>query len=167
MINMKLDVKPEEWRGRHHPFLRNDEFASIFGPEVVRDVNLLEQYASSACPSCRGKCCQMIGCELYSPYLDFCPIYEYRPLKCRLFFCSRVTADEGSLRIAEHMSNIILNRFGPGIIFDSPPAVLDEQQLQQGMGEKAKSIIQKLEREEIAPDRAKELLLNLILADMT
>jgi hypothetical protein len=163
---MKLNVKPEEWRGKHHPFLTDQEFTNIFGPEVVRDVNLLQQYASSVCPSCRGKCCQMIGCELYSPRLNFCPIYEYRPLKCRLFFCSKVTVDEENLRIAEHMSNIILSRFGPGIIFDSPPAILDDERLQKGVGERAKSIIQKLEREEIAPDRAKELLLNLILVDM-
>jgi hypothetical protein len=164
---MKLNVNPEEWRGKHHPFMRNDEFATIFGSEVVRDVNFLEQRASSACPSCRGKCCQMIGCELYSPHLDFCPIYEYRPLKCRLFFCPKVTADEESLGIAEHMSNIILNRFGPGILCDKPFTILDERQIREGMGEKAKSIIQKLEREEIAPDRARGLLLNLILADMT
>jgi len=55
---------------------------------------------SGLCASCGGECCREIGCEVYSPLFQECPIHDTRPLLCRFHFCHRFDALGKGLVIA-------------------------------------------------------------------
>ena len=77
-------------------FLTDSEFDDIAGRDIVKALQALtsDEHTQRACAACHGKCCADIGCGFYSTKFDCCPIFEYRPAKCRLFFCSQVLEHE-------------------------------------------------------------------------
>lgn len=81
-------------------FLTDAEFEALFGDDVAKAIRALSKYAGDICRECGGDCCQRIRCELFSERFDSCPIYTYRPAKCRLYHCDRILESE-SLTIAE------------------------------------------------------------------
>lgn len=70
------------------------EFESLFGPQIAEATRMLAGHAAVICQSCRGECCRRIECEFYSDRFDCCPIHEYRPVKCRLYYCEKILGDE-------------------------------------------------------------------------
>ena len=73
------------------PFITDGELAERLEPEVIQALNLLERLnrAQGICSRCGGKCCAEMGCELFSPDLEGCPIADYRPLLCRFHYCEK------------------------------------------------------------------------------
>ena len=73
------------------PLVSDDESARLFGEEVNTALAELESYnrRQQLCARCANRCCLLVDCELYTPGLSTCPIQAYRPLLCRLHFCSR------------------------------------------------------------------------------
>ncbi|RLC91140.1 MAG: hypothetical protein DRI39_10720 [Chloroflexi bacterium] len=71
--------------------LTDAEMEELFGREVASILAELERFSQeeNVCSGCGGDCCRDIGCELYAPGFDRCPIYQVRPIVCRLHFCHR------------------------------------------------------------------------------
>lgn len=81
------------------PFITEDEMRRLFGEEMASALEWLEEVNRSKdiCGGCGGKCCQEMQCELYAPSYGGCPIYEYRPVLCRLNYCAQFGAENKSL----------------------------------------------------------------------
>jgi hypothetical protein len=77
------------------------EVEKLFGEEVVAVLEELDHLnqEGGVCSSCGGDCCRDMGCELYAPMFKRCPIYDLRPIICRLHFCHRFDAEGKSLVI--------------------------------------------------------------------
>ena len=75
-------------------FLTDGEFETRFGTQVVEAVKVLGRYAGTICQGCGGECCGRVGCDFYCDKFGSCPIYLYRPAKCRLYYCDKVLASE-------------------------------------------------------------------------
>ena len=73
------------------PFVTDEELAACLEPEAIEAFSLLERLnrAQEICSQCGGKCCQEMGCELFSPELEGCPTADYRPLLCRFHYCEK------------------------------------------------------------------------------
>ena len=73
------------------PFVSDVEFTRLYGEEVAATLAALDSANGDdgTCDDCGGKCCSAAGCELYSDQFNWCPIYAYRPVVCRLHFCHR------------------------------------------------------------------------------
>ena len=82
--------------------LTDAEVGELFGPETAAAMAALDAHGreSSLCASCGGECCREIGCEVYSPLFEQCPIHDWRPLLCRFHFCHRFDRAGKSLVIA-------------------------------------------------------------------
>lgn len=78
-------------RLQYLPFVTDEEPEEQLELEVIQALNLLEglNQAQAICSGCGGKCCQEMGCELFSPELEGCPIADYRPLLCRFHYCEK------------------------------------------------------------------------------
>ena len=70
--------------------LTDEEFEVLFGAEIAGLIRTLSALSKQKCLECRGKCCQEVGCKLYSDKFTSCPIYEIRPSVCRYHFCQQV-----------------------------------------------------------------------------
>lgn len=79
----------------------DEEVEKLFGEEVVAALAELDRSNREGriCSSCGGDCCRDMGCELYAPLFKRCPIYDLRPIICRLHFCHRFDAVSKSLVI--------------------------------------------------------------------
>ena len=86
----------------HLSLITDSELLKLYGEEVVAAITGLERSGQQedVCLRCGGQCCRDIGCELYAPQFDQCPIYEFRPIACRLHFCHRFDAAGRSLVLA-------------------------------------------------------------------
>ncbi len=71
-------------------FLTDKEFEALFSAEVVAIIRILNEVGRQKCSECKGKCCQEVGCRLYSANFSSCPIYEIRPRECRYHFCHQI-----------------------------------------------------------------------------
>jgi len=82
--------------------LTDGEVCDLFGKETVAALVAFDRYSeeSDLCASCGGVCCREIGCEVYSPLFEECPIHATRPLLCRFHFCHRFDAVDKTLVIA-------------------------------------------------------------------
>jgi hypothetical protein len=69
--------------------LTDEEVRELFGPETAALLARFDRHSqeSGLCASCGGVCCREIGCEVYSPLFQECPIHDTRPLLCRFHFC--------------------------------------------------------------------------------
>jgi len=79
----------------------DEEVEKLFGEEVVAALAELGHFdrEGGICSSCGGDCCRDMGCELYTTLFKRCPIYDLRPIICRLHFCHRFDAGGKSLVI--------------------------------------------------------------------
>ena len=74
--------------------LTDEEVRELFGAETAAALAAFDRYSeeNGLCGRCGGVCCSEIGCELYSPRFNQCPIHDTRPLLCRFHFCHRFDA---------------------------------------------------------------------------
>ena len=81
------------------PFITDLELSQLFGQEVIQAIKFLEGINREhlICSACGGKCCQQMGCELFDEAFGECPVYEYRPVLCRLHYCEKFGDDQESL----------------------------------------------------------------------
>jgi hypothetical protein len=71
------------------PLITDAEMSRLFGEEVTLAIAELEVFnrKEQLCRRCTNRCCQLVNCELYSHKFSGCPIYDFRPLLCRMHFC--------------------------------------------------------------------------------
>jgi len=113
---------------RRQVFITDQEFESVFGRQVAEAVALLDRHADAVCAACRGECCRRIGCGFYSPAFRSCPIFEFRPAKCRLYYCEKVldnerlTEQERQLlsQPARELSRIVEYSYGLEVLLKPP-----------------------------------------------
>ncbi|HEY32338.1 MAG TPA: hypothetical protein G4O10_04465 [Dehalococcoidia bacterium] len=74
---------------RRLPLITDPEMHQLFGEEITTAVAEIDRFnqKEQICLRCQNRCCPVCGCELYAPEFDQCPIYEFRPVLCRLHFC--------------------------------------------------------------------------------
>ena len=78
------------------------EVRELFGEETAAALHAFDRFSdeNGICASCGGVCCREIGCEVYSPLFEECPVQATRPLLCRFHFCHRFDAVDKTLVIA-------------------------------------------------------------------
>ena len=79
------------------PLITDQEMKSLFGDEVelaIQELNRLNQ-ERQICLNCNRNCCQEYGCEFFAPQLGWCPVFDIRPVICRLHFCQRFQPEAG------------------------------------------------------------------------
>lgn len=116
---------------RRLPLITDAEMTDLFGQEVQDCIAKLSGYDTDngRCHDYQKRCCLVAGCELYDAKFDRCPIYEYRPVVCRLHYCHLFQKEQGLL--VEELSNVffdcLLAAQAAGmsnvILFDSPPLI--------------------------------------------
>ena len=79
--------------------LTDEEVEDLFGAELSAALAALDRFSQEdgVCAGCGGDCCSEMGCEVYSPRFQQCPIHATRPLLCRFHFCHRFDAVDKSL----------------------------------------------------------------------
>jgi len=75
-------------------FPTDGEFEALFGAQIAEATKMLGRYAAGICQSCGGECCRRIECEFYSDRFENCPVHEYRPVKCRFYYCEKILENE-------------------------------------------------------------------------
>jgi hypothetical protein len=82
--------------------LTDEEVRELFGTDTAAALAAFDRYSEEnrLCASCGGVCCSEIGCEVYSPRFEECPIHATRPLLCRFHFCHRFDVVDKTLVIA-------------------------------------------------------------------
>lgn len=82
--------------------LNDEEVRELFGAETAAALDAFDRYSveNGLCASCGGVCCSEIGCEVYSPRFEECPIHATRPLLCRFHFCHRFDVVDKTLVVA-------------------------------------------------------------------
>jgi hypothetical protein len=122
-------------------FLTDSEFEAAFGAQAAEATRMLSQHAAVVCRECGGECCRRIKCEFYSVLFGSCPIFEYRPAKCRLYFCERILENEALSERERHilnqpareLSDALKRGWGIGIFIEPPVRVGDKSWL-TGLG---------------------------------
>jgi hypothetical protein len=122
-------------------FLTDSEFEATFGSQAAEATRMLSQHAAVVCRECGGECCRRIKCEFYSVLFGSCPIFEYRPAKCRLYFCERILENEALSERERHilnqpareLSDALKRGWGIGIFIEPPVRVGDKSWL-TGLG---------------------------------
>jgi Fe-S-cluster containining protein len=73
------------------PLITDTEMDRLFGEEVNLAIAELEFFnrKENFCRCCTSRCCQIVNCEIYSSKFSRCPIYDFRPLLCRMHFCHK------------------------------------------------------------------------------
>jgi len=73
------------------PLITDSEMDELYGQEVAAAVAEMDRVnrEEQVCLQCQSRCCPVCGCELYAPQFGQCPIYDFRPVLCRLHFCHR------------------------------------------------------------------------------
>jgi hypothetical protein len=82
--------------------LTDEEVRELFGADAAAALAAFDRHSeeNGLCASCGGVCCSEIGCEVYSPRFEECPIHATRPLLCRFHFCHRFDTVDKTLVIA-------------------------------------------------------------------
>lgn len=73
------------------PFIADSEMEQLYGQEVTSGLAELNRFnqENQLCRNCPDRCCRLVDCELYSEDFSGCPIHSYRPILCRMHFCSK------------------------------------------------------------------------------
>jgi hypothetical protein len=109
--------------------ISDSEMSRLFGEEVASALAELETFnrQGQICSRCRGQCCTLVSCELYTPAFTCCPVQNFRPVLCRMHFCRRFT-EIYPLLVKEtgdiYLDSLIAaaNRGFKGVdLFDCPP----------------------------------------------
>lgn len=84
---------------RRLPLITDAEMHKLFGEEVTTAVAEIDRVnrEEQICLQCQNRCCPVCGCELYAAEFGQCPIYEFRPVLCRLHFCHRFNSASRSV----------------------------------------------------------------------
>jgi hypothetical protein len=152
-------------------FLTDSEFDAAFGAQAAEATRMLSQHAAVVCRECGGECCRRIKCEFYSVLFGSCPIFEYRPAKCRLYFCERILENEALSERERHilnqpareLSDALKRGWGIGIFIEPPVRVGDKSWL-TGLGIEVQvtEIIDSLETGTLGADSARDGLLCIV-----
>jgi len=156
-------AKDKKEQGEHYPLMTDEEFSSLFGKEIAGAARTLDQYANQVCQTCGGECCHRIGCEFYSPKFKTCPIQEYRPAKCRLYYCSKVAHEGDASETVRKLIEVIKDRFAHALFFDAPAIILIHDWIRElGIEEEVHRTIQAFENESMDCAETQSRLKNLI-----
>ena len=153
-------------------FLTDSEFEDAFGAQAAEAVEMLSKYAEGICRECGGECCRRIKCEFYSDRFPTCSIFEYRPAKCRLYFCERILENEALSKEereilnkpAVELSEALRRGWGLGI-FIEPPVRVGEKSWLTGLGidTEVAAAVDLLEKGAIDAESARSVLLGVVL----
>ncbi len=153
-------------------FLTDAEFEAVFGTQAAEATRMLSKHAATVCRDCGGECCRRIKCEFYSDRFSVCPIFEFRPAKCRLYFCERILENEALSDIerdilnqpAMELSEALKRGWGIGIFIEPPVKVGDKSWLTSiGIEAEVNEIIDSLKNGRIDADSAPGRLLDIVL----
>lgn len=153
-------------------FYTDAEFEAVFGAQATQATRMLSKHAATVCRDCGGECCRRIRCEFYSDRFSTCPIFEYRPAKCRLYFCERILENEALSererdilnQPAKELSDALRQGWGIGIFIEPPVKVGDKSWLTSlGIESQVTAIISSLENGRIEPISAQSRLLDIVL----
>jgi hypothetical protein len=111
------------------PLLSEADFARLLGGEVVGACQAMSELNQEKrlCADCPKRCCPLVKCELYDTRFSQCPIFEFRPLICRLHYCDRFVLEDPSFirEFADIYVNGLIEAKMEGCqkinLFDSPP----------------------------------------------
>lgn len=118
-------------------FFTDAEFEEAFGAHAAGAIRMLGRHAAGICRDCGGECCRRIRCEFYSGRFPACPIFDYRPAKCRLYFCQRILENEALSREeravldqpAVEVSEALRRGWGLGLFIEPPVKIGDRSWL--------------------------------------
>jgi hypothetical protein len=154
-----------------HVFLTDAEYEAAFGPQAAEATRMLSQHATTVCRDCGGECCRRIKCEFHSDRFSTCPIFEYRPAKCRLYFCEKILENEALSERERHilnqpareLSDALKRGWGIGIFIEPPVRVGDKSWL-TGLGIEVQvtEIIDSLETGTLGADSARDGFLYIV-----
>ena len=153
-------------------FLTDGEFEAAFGAQAAEATRMLSGHAAVVCRECGGECCRRIKCEFYSVLFGSCPIFEYRPAKCRLYFCERILENEalsdGERDIlnkpAVELSEALRRGWGIGIFIEPPVRVGDKSWLTSlGIDSEVNAVVDLLGKGAIDAESARSVLQGLVL----
>ena len=146
--------------------MTDKEFETIFGEDIAGAARILDQYANRVCQTCGGECCRRIGCEFYSPRFKACPIYEFRPAKCRLYYCSKIASEGEDPETAGELTEVIRDSLTQALFLDAPAIILVYDWIRDmGIEEEVRQTIQALENESMDCAEAQSRLKNLVHAE--
>ena len=157
---------------RPQVFYADAEFEAAFGKQATAAVRMLSKYAEGICRDCGGECCRRIKCEFYSQQFGSCPIFEYRPAKCRLYFCERILDNEALSKEereilnkpAVELSEALRRGWGLGIFIEPPVRVGDKSWLiSLGIDTEVDAVVNLLGKGAIDAESARSVLLGLVL----
>lgn len=114
------------------PLITDSEIDKLYGEEVaaaVAEIDRINQ-KEQICLQCSSRCCLACGCELYTPQFDQCPIYNFRPVLCRLHFCHRF--NEAGRSVIVELGDIFFDSLSAAEqvgsdkvrLFESPPLAI-------------------------------------------
>lgn len=150
-------------------FLTDEEFEALFSAEIAGLIRTLNEVSRQKCSECGGKCCQEIGCKLYSPLLSGCPIYEIRPRECRYHFCHQILAEAPLDKEQKELLMKPIAEFTRGNrdeifrVFPSFPVffVSEEGLASLGIKEAVAHVMTSFEQGKLAEETTRELLRNI------
>ncbi len=157
---------------RTRVFFTDAEFEAAFGAQAADAIKMLSRYAGNICRDCGGECCRRIKCELYSSRFAFCPIFAYRPAKCRLYFCEKILENEALSETereilnkpAVELSEALRRGWGLGIFIEPPIRIGDKSWLTSlDIEAQVAEVIASLEADEIDAAAASARLLDIVL----
>jgi hypothetical protein len=152
-------------------FLTDAEFEAAFGAQAAEATRLLSKYAKDICRDCGGECCRRIKCEFYSQRFGSCPIFEYRPAKCRLYFCEGILENEAWSeeerdilnKPAVELSEALRRGWGIGIFIEPPVKVGDKSWLTSlGIETEVDAVVNLLGKGVIDTESARSVLLRVV-----
>ena len=153
-------------------FLSDAEFEAAFGAQAADATRMLSGHAAAVCRDCGGECCRRIKCEFYSVLFGSCPIFEYRPAKCRLYFCERILENEALSERERHiinqpareLSDALKRGWGIGIFIEPPVRVGDKSWLTSlGIDSEVNAVVDLLGKGAIDAESARSVLQGLVL----
>jgi hypothetical protein len=111
------------------PLISDADYLLLLGPGVVEASAVMSRIngAKNLCADCPKRCCPLVKCELYDTRFSRCPIFEYRPLVCRMHYCDRFVQEDRSFigEFADVYLNALIEAKVHGSrkvdLVDSPP----------------------------------------------
>lgn len=111
------------------PFVTNREMEQLYGEEFSKTLEKLnrlgrEEQVCLGCPSC---CCAEHSCEFYDPQFNQCPVFDFRPVICRVHFCERFKIADRSIitELSETflygVHSLAASGSARSLFFDPPP----------------------------------------------
>ena len=150
-------------------FLTDKEFDALVDDALGEVLEALEAngFVRRKCAECGGQCCAKVGCGFFSTRFDLCPIHDYRPAKCRVFFCSEILAiDSFGPEVEKLLTKPVrtLSEVGGP---ELAAAVFGDASPSQGLTgldleKEAKGIVEAMEKGALDPKSCGERLLDLV-----